>query len=290
MFARKRKIRRNTYKKGKRQGPGTRMTYVRRTATAAGGLTAFLIFNLFLILTHDWITQTYLLPIEAVQVEGAQRLHHDVIRQQAGITTDTNILAVKLGPTRKRLEAHPWIATAQVIREIPDRIIIRIQEHECRAVLDLDPQLLISAEGTVFKERQNNECADVPLISGIAYADLGLAGSPPGPPLAAALAFLNHKPKPAAFTKRHVIQEIKVDPDLGLTLFVQSTGTPLSHRTVILGFTHWQQTYQKLAAVQSYLERQDLMPNARIFNLRDPDRIVISPAAQAVTAGPAKEV
>lgn len=290
MVARKRKVRRNTYKTGVRQRRRTRLERVRRTALAVAGLTAFLVFNLVLILVHDWITQTSLLPIESVQVAGARRLPAAAVRQQAGISADGNILAVNLGTARRRLQAHPWIADARVMREIPDRIIIRIREHECRAVVNLDRQFLISAAGIVFKERQNNECADVPLISGIDYTDLGIADRPSGAPLAAALALLNHRPGPAGLGKQNKIQEIRVDPDLGLTLFVTKPGTPPAHGTIILGFTHWQQKYRNLSAIQSYLDRRGLMPDAQIFNLRDPDRIVISPEAQAATAEPTKEV
>jgi cell division protein FtsQ len=290
MIARRKKIRRNVYKQGIRQRRHARVARVRRAALIVGGLVFFLVFNVALILAHDWLTQTTLLPIEAVQVEGVHRLGADRVRQQAGIAPGANIMAVNLDQAQKRLEAHPWIAAAQVVREIPDRIRIRIQEHECRAVLNLDRQFLISAEGTVFKQRQGNECQAVPLISGIDYADLGIAGRPCAPSLAAALAFLNHR-SAAAFGKGNPIREIRVDPDLGLTLFVQARGTPRSYRTVILGFTSWQQTYRKYSVVQSYLGQRDLMPNAQIFNLRDLNRIVISPEAQAPSTGPAaKEV
>lgn len=290
MVVRKRKIRRNTYKRGIRQRRQNRIDHIRRILLSTTGLLAFLAFTLVLILVHDWITQTALLPIAAVQVEGVQRLRAETIRQQADIHPDGNILAVNLSVARRRLEAQPWIAKARVIREIPDRIIIRIREHDCRAVLNLERQFLISSDGVVFKERQNGECADVPMISGIDYADLNTAGRPSGAPLAAALALLNRLADPKILGKQSKLQEIRVDPDLGLTLFVSTPGSPSAHSTIILGFTPWEQRYQKLSAVQAYLERRDLVPGGQIFNLRTPDRIVISPGMGAATAGSAKEV
>jgi cell division protein FtsQ len=290
MVVRKRKIRRNTYKRGIRQRRQNRIDRIRRILLSTAGLLAFLAFNLVLIMVHDWITQTDRLPIAAVEVEGMQRLRAETIRRRADIHPDGNILAVNLGAARRRLEAHPWIAEARVIREIPDRIIIRIREHDCRAVLNLERQFLISPDGVIFKERQNGECADVPLISGIDYADLNIAGRPYSAPLAAAMALLDRLPDPKMLGKQNKIQEIRVDPDLGLTLFVSTPPTQPAHSTIILGFTPWEQKYQKLSAVQAYLERRDLVPDGPIFNLRTPERIVISPGTGAATAGSTKEV
>ncbi len=291
MVGRKRKIRRNIYKSGIRQRRQNRLARLRRTLLAITGLFFFGGFNLALILAHDWLTQTPLIPIEAVQVEGAQRLSADSLRRQAGIAREGNLLGVNLGKARRRLQAHPWIADARVIREIPNRIIIRVQEHDCRAVLRIaEREFLISAAGTVFKKRQDGECADVPVISGIDYADLGLADDAPGKALAAALAVLDPQKGAVPIGPPNRIKEIRADPNLGLTLFVRTPGASPTYRTIILGFADWQQKTRKLSAIQSYLGRRGLMPDAQIFNLLDPDRIVISPAAHAARVVPPKEV
>ncbi len=290
MIGRRRKIRRNTYKTGVRQRRQNRRARLRRTVMTCGALFFFAVFNLALILAHDWLTQTALLPIKVVRVEGAQRLSEAVVRQRAGIVPRGNILAVNLGAARRRLQSHPWIADAEVIREIPDRIVVRIQEHDCRAVLRLDRQFLISSSGAIFKERQRGECADMPVISGIDYADLGSADEAPGAALGAALALLKAGKGATAIGGHARIQEIRADPDLGLTLFVTTPGAKPAYRTIILGFAHGQHKYSKLNAIQTYLGRRGLMPDAQIFNLRDPDRIVISPVVPAASAAPTKEV
>ena len=290
MVGRKRKIRRNTYKAGVQQRRQNRRTRLRRTVISLGALVLFAAFNLALILAHDWLTQTTLLPIDAVQVEGAKRLTEAAVLQRAGIAPDDNILAVNLGAARRRLQAHPWVADADVIREIPGRIVIRLREHDCRAILNLDRQLLVSATGDIFKVRRGGECAEVPVISGIDYADLGAAGEAPGPALAAALKLLAPGKGAAAIGGQTRIREIHADAELGLTLFVTDAGDAPAYRTIILGFAHWPGKYRKMNAIRSYLDRRGLMPGAQIFNLRDPDRVVISPAARKGGAAPTKEV
>jgi cell division protein FtsQ len=290
MVVRKRKVRRNTYKAGRRQRRKSRLARIRWAFLTLVGLVGFAVFNLAMILAHDWLTQTRLLPIAAVDVEGAQRLTAVAVRQRAQIGPRDNILSVNLGAARRRLQAHPWIAEAKVIREIPDRIIIRIREHECRAVLNLDRPYLLSADGVVFKVREAGECGEVPMISGIDYADLGLDGQPWGAALQTALDLLDTRRNPAAGGRQIEIREIRADPDLGLTLFVHAPGREPPDHTVVLGFADWPPKYKKLEAIQSYLDRRGLMPDARIFNLRDPDRIVISPGAGPAAEEPAKEV
>ena len=289
MIGRKRKSRRNVYKAGVRRRRQNRIARMRQMALAVSGLLLFAVFNLALILTHDWLTQTSLLPIETVQVKGARRLADETVRQRAGIAMDGNILAVNLGTARRRLQAHPWIAEARVMREIPTGIVIRIREHDCAAVLNLSRQFLISSEGVVFKERHNGECGEAPLISGIDYADLGLEGHAPGAALEAALALVGGTGTWSDLGGRDKIREIRADPDLGLTLFVGPPGNHPAYRTIILGFANWPHKSRKLAAIRSYLKRRRLMPDARIFNLRDPDRIVISPQTPAAST-PTKEV
>jgi cell division protein FtsQ len=290
MFGRKRKVRRNVYKAGVRKRRQNRIARIRKAALALGGLSLFLVFNLVLILAHDWVTQTTILPIATVQVEGAQRLNERDVHRRAGIAMDDNILAVNLGTARRRLQAHPWIAEARVRREIPSGIVIRIREHDCAAVLNLNRQFLISSAGVVFKERQNDECEGAPLISGIDYVDLGLDGNSPSAALEAALILVNRTGGWTDLGGRFKIHEIRADPELGLTLFVAPPGNHPAYRTVMLGFANWPHKSRKLAAIQSYLKKHRLMPDARIFNLRDPDRIVISPEAPAATAAPTKEV
>ncbi len=290
MLGRKRKVRRNTYKAGVRKRRQNRRHRLRRTALSVGALLLFAAFNLALILTHDWLTQTALLPIDAVAVEGTERLTEAAVLQRAGIAPADNILSVNLGAARRRLLAHPWIAAAKVVREIPGRIVIRIREHDCRAILKLDRQLLISATGKVFKVRRDGECNEVPVISGIDYADLGGTDQAPGPSLAAALKLLEPG-KAAEATGDHAhIREIRADPELGLTLFLTDPGNAPAYRTIILGFAHWPEKYRKLTAVRAYLKRRGLMPEAQIYNLRDPDRVVISPAARKAGTAPTKEV
>ncbi|MBL0712752.1 MAG: hypothetical protein JJV98_03535, partial [Desulfosarcina sp.] len=81
----KRKVRLNVFKAGIRQRRQNRIGRIKKTALTVTGVFLFLLLNLTLILAHDWVTQTPLLPIESVQVEGAHRLTDEAVGQRSGI-------------------------------------------------------------------------------------------------------------------------------------------------------------------------------------------------------------
>ena len=97
---------------------------------------AFAAVTGFFILIHEIVTQCDYFAAEKVTIEGTQRLTHEQVARQARVRTGDNILSVNLSLARKRLLAHPWIADAEVSREIPSRLIIRVKEHTVLAVVD----------------------------------------------------------------------------------------------------------------------------------------------------------
>lgn len=277
MFRRKKRIRRNTYKGRHKNRRSAFIFQTRRIARGVLAAGVFALFNLVLIFGYDWVTQTERLVIRSITVTGCEHLTPEMVKQQAGIAAARNILAVNLTAARKRLLANPWIAEAQVSREIPDRLRIHIREHACIAVLDLGRRFLLSDEGQVFKELAPGETPDVPIVSGLTYTDLGRQAETPTPVLRAVMQILKPRQRSNRRDLADRIREIHADPSLGLTLFLADDRQPEAYRTVVLGFEDFDEKYATLDKIDAYLQKDRRFAGYRSVNLNNLNRIIVHP-------------
>jgi cell division protein FtsQ len=94
--------------------------------------------SLFLILVYDAVTQSPYFKARTITVEGNQRLSKDTILKQAGLGLHDNILFVNLNTLRYKLIAHPWVAAAEIERQLPDVIHICVKERVPIAIVELN--------------------------------------------------------------------------------------------------------------------------------------------------------
>jgi len=102
-------------------------------AAAAAGAA----FSLLFVFVFDFLTQSGYFRAEEITVKGRNRLSEPEVLEQAQIGSGMNILSINLAKAGKLLMSHPWIADAEVRRELPSGIHIRITEHKPAAVLDI---------------------------------------------------------------------------------------------------------------------------------------------------------
>ena len=290
MFRRKKRIRRNTYKGRPKNRRRALWSGTLRSTRIVLALTAFGLFNLMLIFGHDWITQTERLGIRTITITGCERLTPEIVKHQAGLTEARNILTVNLTTARKRLLAHPWIAEAQVTRDIPDRLGIHIREQTSLAVLDLGRRFLMNDEGAVFKEVAPGETPDVPVVSGLIYTDLGIDAEAPTPVMRSVLQLLKPRQRSNRLDLVDRIREIHADPALGLTIFMADDHHPQGYRTVMLGFDDFDEKYATLQTIDAYLKKNPRYEGFQSIDLNNRHRIVVNPAGTIATEDARKEV
>lgn len=91
--------------------------------------------------------------IKRIQVEGAQALDLDTIREAAGIRESDNLWMADAKAILDRIEAIPYVKRGEVLRMFPDTVIIRIEERQAAATLLVNNRAFeMDAEGTVLRE------------------------------------------------------------------------------------------------------------------------------------------
>ena len=258
-------------------------------------------------LIHDLIVQGDYFRAKNLTVTGTRRLSADQILAQADIRFGSNILAVNLSISRKRLLAHPWIAEATVMREIPDKIRISITEHKPLAVVDLGRKFLISDKRILFKEKDVSDPDNLPLVRGLRYSDIRIPGkqtrfriekqSPPKEtgsgraiyrqtemdPLDAVMEILHLGLNKGSVLPNGRIKQIWVDKDIGLTLYPADTV-----REIRLGYHEYSNKYAVLRKVFKYIENGKIKHFADFdsIDLNNLNRVVLVPLK---TEKPAKD-
>lgn len=98
------------------------------------------------------------------------------IRRQAGLRPGMPIWDVDAPAIEARLQALPWIRTASVRRELPNRVVIRVREYRPLAIVRIAhaerPLYYVAADGHIFAPVDPTDGRDLPYVSGLDKADL----------------------------------------------------------------------------------------------------------------------
>jgi cell division protein FtsQ len=236
----------------------------------------------FFILIHDIVTQCDYLAVKEVTIVGAQRLTHTQIARQARVREGNNILSINLSLVRRRLLAHPWIAEAEISREIPSRLIIRVKEHSALALVDFGQKFLLNHHGQIFKAYDPAERLNLPVISGLDPADLKVystltPSNPAQPPVDSApfravMQVLELGKQQGSILPNQFIRQISVDRQIGLTIFAFDRLKAIS-----LGYSDYSGKYHMLAKLFSYFKRQQNIFDYDRIDLNNLQRIVVNP-------------
>lgn len=263
---------------------------------AASGLFIFL---------HDVVTQCDYFRATTVAIEGNQRLSSKQVAEQARLAEGMNILALNLTVARKRLLSHPWIAEAEILREIPSGLTIRIQEHVPLAIVDLGHKFLINEKGAIFKTWTGSDPAHLPVVTGLQMSDVTTydqraafknthtaeADRHPDStqthfsPLDAVMHVLRLGKQADCVLPNNLIKQIRVDRELGITLQVWARV-----KIIKLGYHHYADKYTMLKHINVYLKKRRNVPVFESIDLNNLNRIVVRPKKIKVGSENDKEV
>ncbi|MBI1198369.1 MAG: FtsQ-type POTRA domain-containing protein [Phenylobacterium sp.] len=105
--------------------------------------------------------------LKTVHIQGASELASPDIMKAAAIYKDQPLLGVDLDELRRRVEAVGWVREAQVVRLMPDTLVIAVQERRQLAVWQHDGRtVVIDDHGLTIPEANPARFATLPLVVG----------------------------------------------------------------------------------------------------------------------------
>ena len=298
----KQKKPRKNYRKGTKRK--RQFVFLRHLATGfyvIAGVAALLIISVLFVFVHDVITQCDYFKAKSLKIEGLQRLSQNQIIEAARVKKGMNVLDVNLAMARKRLLAQPWIANAEIRREIPAGLYIKVQEQTPLAIIDLGRKFLLNENGRVFKEWTDTDPANLPLVSGLALSDIRVHGKTAGQPslkgrnpsqldhaqndpFEAVMQVLRLGRQTRGIMSNGNIRQIKVDREIGITLVAFK-----QMKTIVLGYYNYPLKFNMLKNILSYGKHRRSFPEFDRIDLNTVNRIVVNPVSKIPT-GNHKEV
>ncbi|GAA2153285.1 FtsQ-type POTRA domain-containing protein [Nocardioides koreensis] len=94
-----------------------------------------------------------LLAVQGVAVTGATTVGSARVRSAAAVPTGEPLATLDLDQVRARVEALALVRSADVTRQWPDQVLIRVEEREAVAVVEIGGRLRgMDADGVVFRD------------------------------------------------------------------------------------------------------------------------------------------
>ena len=116
-----------------------------------------------------WGIRHPMFSIVAIQVNG-DLAHNNAVTLRANVThrLNGNLFTLDLGAARKAFEAVPWVRSAVVRREFPNRLSVQLHEHQPVALWGEEGESrLLNTVGEVFEANVGDVEADnLPRLSG----------------------------------------------------------------------------------------------------------------------------
>jgi cell division protein FtsQ len=169
-------------------------------------------------LRHVAHTHPYF-AVREVAVRHRGRLDADALRRLAGVEIGTNVWDVDPTDAETRLLTNGWIRSAEVRRELPDRIVLHVREHRPVAILaveDESPGLYyVASTGRIFAPVAKGDERDLPFVTGLTRADLGGGGAFGPRAVHRALGLVRHAARTSGLG---AVSEVHVDRKDGLML------------------------------------------------------------------------
>jgi len=230
------------------------------------------LISLLFILGHDIITQAKYFTTKQINIFGLKLLSREQVLNQANLSDEINILSVSVSGIEKKLLQNPWIRSAQVKRNLPDRLMIEIQERTPIAIIKIGQKFLVDEKGFVFKEWEEQDPVDLPLVVGLDAYDVVLGSANNSKYFNAVIDILTQDIASENFITNYLIRQISVDKEIGLSLFSYEHSLKIQ-----LGFNKFHEKYLQFNRLLSYLQAQEIDTDIRFVDLKDINRIVIRP-------------
>jgi cell division protein FtsQ len=211
-----------------------------------------------------WVTTSPRFAIAGVQVHGASRVPVARILGAAAIPPGANLWTLDGAAVAARVAALPEIRRADVVRDLPNRVTIVVEERRPFTLVHAARLHWMDEDGRVLGEERRAIAPGAPVISGLTEDELTSMRSAPGPKARAAVALLRTLLRSGGALAAE-ISEIDMSRAEGPVLYT------VDGVEVRLGDEDWDERLARLEGVLAQVATQDVSG----VDLRFKDQVVL---------------
>jgi cell division protein FtsQ len=224
------------------------------------------------IYVYSYLLSSPYFEIKETSVRGLKELTEKDILTLAQIKPAQNLFAVNTGAIKSRVSENPWVRNIYVGRELPNRLVLALQEREPVALLKkADNFYLVDTEGTVFKKLSRNDEVDLPVLTGFDQNSKTKFKQ-----FSSALILLKTISGSRQYSYLGSISEISIDEIYGLSV-ITDKGLFLK-----LGLEGFENKLKNLKIVMLDLEKKGMKKNYLCIDLCDESKITVQRKNTAV--------
>lgn len=253
-------------REGKRVWPG--IMWVALGLTGLAGISLGLVLLYYQLLTWSLFC---IKDVNNIEVTGTQRFSRSQILEMARLDARTNLVALKPALVEQTLQAHPWIAKAELERRWPNRLTLRLTERTPLALVQLEDLYYIDKSGSLFRPSAPTDPHDFPVITGLSREHFPAGQNQSSTLVSQALELLELLKNATGPVKSSLVAEINVDPERGFTLYLSTLKTAF-----YLGFNDLPEKIQRLTNVWPLLAQRGYLAHSGRINLDHPQRLLLS--------------
>jgi cell division protein FtsQ len=223
------------------------------------------VFTMIFIYGYGCFLSLPYFEIKEISVRGIKELTEKDILSIAEIKPSQNLLAVNTDAVMRRVSANPWVKNIYVGKELPNRLVLEVQERNAVALVKKAGDFyLMDSEGATFKKLGKGDEVDLPILTGLNGDEKNRSKI-----LTNALALMKVLANSAQYSYLGTISEVHADEVFGLSLLTDA-GLYLK-----LGQDGYEDKLMRLNAVMSDIDKRGLKRNFLSIDLCDTTKITI---------------
>jgi cell division protein FtsQ len=211
-----------------------------------------------------WLLTSPRFAVSAVQVRGASRVAPEHILGAAAIVPGTSLWRVDPHEVAARVEALPGVRRAEVVREVPNRVVIVVEERRPFTLVSSGRLHWLDEEGRVLGEEPRAVAPPVPVITGLSEEEMASLRTAPSARVRQALALIRMLLRNGSGLVAE-ISEVDVSRRDGPVLYT------VDGIEVRLGAEEWEERLTRLEGVLAQVAGQPV----RAIDLRFRDQVVL---------------
>src|SRR5262249_6030077 len=198
-----------------------------------------------------WLLTTPHFAVAQVEVRGVSRVPPDQILAAAAIPSGTNIFRLDTLGVIDRVESLPEVRRADVVRELPGRVVISVEEQRPFTLVHGGRLHWMDQEGRLLGAAPEAVAPPMPVISGLSPDELASMRSAPGPKARAAIGVIRALLRSGTGLTSE-ISEIDMSRREGPVLYT------VDGVEVRLGSEDWDERLARLEGVLAQIATQDV--------------------------------
>lgn len=159
-------------KKKKAREPGSGRSSARRILPAAAAVLGILLLGTGAAASYSWLCRSDIFSVRAVDMNPCSRVSKDEISGILRGVPGGSIWLVSKEDIGKRILSHPFVRKVAVRKAFPNKLVVKIEEREPVAMVNLDALYYVDEKGSIFKRLTAYDAKNLPILTGFSRADL----------------------------------------------------------------------------------------------------------------------